>query len=248
MKTHDKSHNFQCGICKYVSKSRNELENHMKTHDKGHIFPCVKCKSVYKTNSELETHMKSHNDGPNDMSELQRAADSIEDGLKCNTCNKQCKDMNEIRRHRKAEHPSYKPCKNFPGQSAEDRCKFGDQCDWNHVELREGECICWTCGLIFTNNSDLTFHRKNVHKSTGPCKYFGLPGGCNKEDKDCQFMHAKGETRQPHVTKTQGFRQVQQNTAPPIMRTERESALVMLKEYMMHQQEMAQQFIMKLSQ
>ena len=41
--------------------------------------------------------------------DLQRAAASIEDGLKCNTCKKQFKDMNEIRKHRKAEHPPPPP-------------------------------------------------------------------------------------------------------------------------------------------
>ena len=41
--------------------------------------------------------------------DLQRAAASIEDGLKCNTCKKQFKDMNEIRKHRKAEHPPLPP-------------------------------------------------------------------------------------------------------------------------------------------
>ena len=116
------------------------------------------------------------------------------------------------------------------------------------MELREGESICWTCGLIFTSKSDLTLHRKNIHKSTGPCKYFGLPGGCSKEDEDCPFMHLVGQAQQAHATRPQVFLQGQQNPAPPNMRKERGSAMDLLKQYMMNQQEMAQKLIMKLSQ
>ena len=59
--------------------------------------------------------------------DLQRAAASIEDGLKCNTCKKQFKDMNEIRKHRKAEHPTppHKPCRNFPSTFEVPACKAG---------------------------------------------------------------------------------------------------------------------------
>ena len=102
--------------------------------------------------------------------------------------------MAEIRTHRKAEHPNYRPCKNYPGTSAEDRCKFGDRCDWPHLHLSPDSHICWTCGNIFTSQSDLSIHRKKVHKSTGPCKYYGQPGGCKRGDEGCHYLHIQTQS------------------------------------------------------
>ena len=172
------------------------------------LYSCDKCRSKFQTKETLSEHMRDHQNGLNNMSELQREAANIEQGLTCNTCKKHCKDMTEIRTHRKAAHPNYRPCKNYPGTSAEDRCKFGDRCDWPHLHLSGDSQICWTCGNIFSSKSDLAIHRKNIHKSTAPCKYYGLPGGCKRGDEGCHFMHIQPKSQsveenvEPHPTET----------------------------------------------
>ena len=61
-------------------------------------------------------------------------------------------------------------------------------------------------------------------------------------------MHVLGQAKEAHGTRPQVFLQGQQNPAPPIMMKERQTAMDLLKQYMVNQQEMAQQLIMKLSQ
>ena len=96
------------------------------------------------------------------------------------------------------------------GTSADDRCKFGDRCDWPHLHLSEDSHICWTCGNIYPSKSDLAIHRKNIHKNAGLCKYFGSPGGCKRGDEGCHYFHIKNQSHfdeaheaAPHSTQTQ---------------------------------------------
>ena len=241
---------YPCPLCNLVFKTKAELEMHMKTHNQLVQYACTYCEVTSRTKAEQETHMKTHQQGLDNMSELQRATADIEEGVKCNTCKKYLKDMGELRNHRKNEHIKYKPCRNFPGQSAEDRCKFGDRCDWKHSFRSADTPLCWTCGQIFTNKSDLTYHRKNEHNGTGPCKYNDLPGGCTRSDTDCHYLHIRSEsgTREAHITNSQDFQQGTSRKAPPNMRKEKESMLDILKNYMLQQQQMAQQVMTILSQ
>ena len=125
---------------------------------------------------------RDHSKGLDDMSDLQREAANIEPGLTCNTCKKKCKDMAEIRIHRKAEHPNYRPCRNYPGTSAEDRCKFGDKCDWPHLHLSEDSHICWSCGNIYPSKSDLAIHKEKHTQKHRPMQIledYPANGGTN---------------------------------------------------------------------
>ena len=234
---------YPCTLCNLVFKTKTELEMHVKAHSQVVQYTCTSCEVISRTKTEQENHMKTHQQGLDNMSELQRAAADIEEGVKCNTCKKHLKDMGELRNHRKTEHIKYKPCRNFPGTSPEDRCKWGDRCDWKHSFRSADTPLCWTCGQIFTNKSTLAYHRKNEHNGTGPCKYNDLPGGCIRSDSDCHYLHIQSEssTRETHVSKPQDFRQGPSNTAPPNLTQEKDSMLDIMKQYMMQQQQMAQQ-------
>ena len=210
------------------------------------------------------------------MSDLQQAAASITDGIPCKTCRQLFPTISEIRSHRKTEHPSYRPCRNFPGTSAEDRCKYGAQCNWKHIELSEGAHICWNCGNIFKSISDLNFHRKQIHNNMGPCKKLNKPGGCSRGEEYCLFKHetqvrpegaqadgahpqprrAQAHAAQPQsggaqTNEAQDFQQVPQNTAPPNSTTmnlsEKHSMMEMMRQFMLQQQTMTQQIMTMLS-
>ena len=75
-----------------------------------------------------------------------------------------------------------------------------------------------------------------------------LPGGCKRGDEECHFLHTEAKNEEAQGNIPQDFIQVPQNTAPPNLRKDRGPFLDMMKQYMMHQQQLAQQFMQKLCQ
>ena len=262
MKTH-KAAEYNCATCRSSFRTEVEMTNHIKTH-KPKEKNCATCRSGFPSEVEMTNHIKTHGEGLDNMSDLQRAAASINIGIPCKTCRKDFSSMAELRSHRKTEHPTFRPCRNFPGTSEEDRCKYGDQCDWKHIILSEGTHLCWNCGNKFPSIYNLNFHRKQTHDNMGLCKQFNLPGGCTRGEDYCQFRHviqtqperAQAMTAQPQLggaptNGAQDFQRVPQNTAPTNNKTmnhsEKRSIMEMMRPIMTQQQTMNQQIMTMLS-
>ena len=97
------------------------------------------------------------------MSPLQKVIQGeaeINPQITCKNCEQVFDEKNKLRKHMKDQHPSFKPCKNYP------ECSYGDQCDFYHIIMDENTLICWECGQIFSEKSALMMHRKTSHKTT----------------------------------------------------------------------------------
>ena len=70
----------------------------------------------------------------------------------CNICEKVFQNKNALTTHTKSDHPTFKPCRNFP-----DKCNFGENCNYNHIVLNANEDICWDCGELFSKKENLTW-------------------------------------------------------------------------------------------
>ena len=164
---------------------------------------CEVCRLNCNTNIRLKTHMKSHaQETIYDMSPLQQAIqpDSFKQdkptGITCNKCERIFTEKYQLRKHVKDQHPSFKPCKNFPGKSPGEACTYGEQCSFYHVTLPQNTEICWDCGKLFTEKPSLMHHRKTTHKSTQYCKKIKEPGGCHRSSETCWFSHSEPDVSQ----------------------------------------------------
>ena len=112
----------------------------------------------------------------------------------------------ELNTHMKEDHKSHKPCDYF----MEDRCDLDEECRFKHIKLKQGEQICYTCGLIFSSKKDLLNHIRELHGHT-ICHRF-LKNQCTF--RRCLFSHrntpvtnverTRDETRSPNL-QTQDF-------------------------------------------
>ena len=199
---------------KSTATSSNDVITEIKTKPDDDHTLCKMCKLRCGSKKKLETHMKSHKaDNTYDMSNLQDAIQmqsNISPALKCYKCEKVFKEKNELRKHIKSKHPSFKPCKNF---TAGKRCEFGARCDYHHVILAEGTFICWDCGHMFLDKKELMVHRKQAHGINIACKKF-LEGDCDRSAEACWYSHIQRET--PSVTvNPQDFPKLPQNKTKP---------------------------------
>ena len=197
---------------------------------------CHICKLRCTTNNKLRTHMKSHTrDETYDMSSLQNAIHTSKNTSKdtskdtsltisdhiqvlrnrCNKCKENFMEKHELRKHISAEHPTFKPCRNYKGPSDENSCSFGSKCDYNHIVVEEGTHICWECGQLFTRRGELMSHRKHTHGVSVICRKLREPGGCDRTNEECWYSHAK-QKQQPIETTEQDFPKLSQNKETPI--------------------------------
>lgn len=50
--------NYQCDKCPSISKTLNELRQHLKLHDQLAVFKCEFCQRKHKSKNDLDVHMK----------------------------------------------------------------------------------------------------------------------------------------------------------------------------------------------
>ena len=122
--------------------------------------------------------MKSHNqDNIYDMSSLQKVIDTQRDPVKaqesnktltCKHCQTLFENTHDLKTHIRSTHPTFKPCQNFNGKTKGDQCTYGDDCNYNHVILKEHNDICWDCGKICTEKPDLMNHSCLLYTSPSP--------------------------------------------------------------------------------
>ena len=194
-------------------KTTNGNKDDTITKSKDEHTLCNVCKLRCSSKKKLETHMKSHREEKRyDMSSLQDAIQIQSNPapkFNCNKCEEVFKEKNEMRKHIKEKHPSFKPCKNF---STGKRCDFGPRCDYHHVILAEGTFICWDCGHMFSDKNELMVHRK-THGGHTTCKRF-LEGQCDRSQETCWYSHSQQETTTTNIV-TEDFPKVPQNKAKP---------------------------------
>ena len=75
-----------------------------------------------------------------DMSSLQKAIKSPKSDdpiiisnreIKCKKCGKDTKDLEQLKKHLISDHKTYKPCKNFSINPAENKCSWREKCGYS---------------------------------------------------------------------------------------------------------------------
>ena len=109
----------------------HKMEKHMSDHEEDiddGTATCRICSYQTKSEDELKNHIL--------------IAHEI---YKCTQCDLTLKTKQDITKHMKENHWSYKPCNYY----LEDRCELELDCRYNHVKLKAGEQICYKCGKVF---------------------------------------------------------------------------------------------------
>ena len=166
--------------------------------------------------------MKSHRqDAIYDMSSLKEVIKTQEErgmtqenkiNFTCKKCEMTFESRVELRTHIRSKHPTFKPCKNFPG------CSYGENCDFNHITLKENTEICWECGQTFTEKLNLMNHRKTAHKTNQHCKKLKEIGGCPRSAETCWYSHDENNSTSSglNMNTLQDFPQAPQNKRRPL--------------------------------
>ena len=170
---------FTCTSCKQTFKSKDTLKTHTETHitkNEDGDWNCKNCS--YQTNSEY--NLKNHEQ--NARHEIWEETGIILDqpGIKCNLCQKEFPNENDIALHKRKDHKSYKPCRNLPN------CPYGSECKFNHQPISD-KFICYDCNEEFPRLKDLMAHRKNNH-TMNSCEKF-LRNECPFTNEACWFNH-----------------------------------------------------------
>ena len=101
------------------------------------MIMCTVCPQEFNKIDGLASHMESdHKNKINQSHDLNGGPT-----LKCIRCASNFTTKRELTTHIKKKHKSYKPCDYF----MESRCDLDDDCNFHHVNLAQGEQICYTC-------------------------------------------------------------------------------------------------------
>ena len=66
-------------------------------------------------------------------------------------------------------------------------CKYKEKCYYKHIQINEGQCLCFSCGEICENKTSLSTHIKTHHGNT-VCKNFQR-GACTFDNDTCFYSH-----------------------------------------------------------
>ena len=128
---------------------KEDLESHFATHSSEMLFQCELCPKSFRLKKHLKSHKKSHSDFAN--------------GFKCNICLKVfSSNRTSLSSHMNEAHNTVRFYK----------CEF---CNFSSprnstVKIHQGafhenvKFSCPRCSKIFSYQSDLTKHMKNIHK------------------------------------------------------------------------------------
>ena len=211
----DKKGKFKCNICNLIKDTKNKLITHMKNHDEDADWVCdggSETEEDCSFQSNGKPLLISHVNETGHKSRMLEIVDVRQEHIQntqekgemrkkqCPFCNETFTSQNQVTRHRKDIHPTFKPCRNI------DKCKFQSECFFSHELIPEGKFRCFQCGDDFNTRHDMMIHRKSEHiEDIKTCKEFVL-NQCDKETK-CWWKH---ETQLP------GFWQAPENLAPPV--------------------------------
>ena len=190
---------------------------------------CHICALRCTSKAKLKTHMQNHTGQEKiyNMSSLQNAIDtpkvtketheqdtSLPKSIKCWKCEKSAQTMDEMKKHMRKDHKTYRPCKNYSDKASDNRCSWNDKCEFSHVTLESGILQCWDCGLTFQNKNDLMIHRKMKHK-VPTCKNLKDGNVCDKPDEVCWYQHIINVEAQPSAQQDTGATNVARPAEKP---------------------------------
>ena len=196
-----------CPTCGEMFKNMDEKNIHMKMHVPRIIYNfstginnCNNCLDQFDTLEELKVHVDANH---KDKSQNQ-----------CKFCELKFQTKNDLRNHVTETHKTFKPCNKY----AINNCEYDDECRYQHITLRENQEICFKCGEIFSNKTEMMKHVKGKHGEI-PCTRFS-DGHCEYGSK-CLFKHVMKTTNQAThqvfrtVPLNPGSRQWQPNQPQP---------------------------------
>ena len=212
---------FKCNVCNLVQDTKNKLETHMVNHDDDADWTCdgdpetrEDCPFQINEKPLLISHVNEsgHASKMLNISNVENVPfptnqdtnntpneENTHIRIKCAFCNNTFNSKNQVARHRKDVHPSFKPCRNM------NQCQFQSECFFSHEPIPEGEFRCYMCGDNFKTMSEMMIHRKNNHsEDLKPCKKF-ITNQC-RNGSHCWWPHEN----QPSI-----FWQATENLAPP---------------------------------
>ena len=128
----------------------SELREHMKRHDAKIALKCNICNQELNSKSQIRNHMRQvHEILREDWNQIQSENSTVEERLdqrqetaniQCNFCESKFTNKYNMWQHRKENHQSHKPCRNFPN------CKYAGRSVYSHRILPEGKVRCYECG------------------------------------------------------------------------------------------------------
>ena len=126
--------NYVCKICKVERNTLSKLEKHMLNHNEDGDWFCEVC--AFQTNDIewLKDHMKEEAH-MFEIIQIQK--------VRCIFCDVMFKSKDDMKRHRKEIHKTFKPCRNPIA------CVFKEECIFNHDSIPEGMYRCFQCGKDF---------------------------------------------------------------------------------------------------
>ena len=170
---------YTCVLCKQIFKTKDTLKKHTETHnteDEDGDWNCKNCS--FQTNSE--SNLKNHEQTTGHKIWEETAIKVSQPSIKCNICQKEFPNENEIALHKRKDHKSFKPCRNLPN------CPYGSECKFNHQPTTD-KFICYDCGEEFPHLKNLMAHRKK-HHTMNSCEKF-LRNECPFTNEACWFNH-----------------------------------------------------------
>jgi len=134
--------NFSCYICQREYFTRSGLNHHLKqVHGNEKLVKCSKCDFIGKTRYDVETHHK---------------IDHVESSLKCDPCNQQFQNKQEVKKHIMDYHSSGRP---FNCTVCSHRSKSQSKLN---IHMRQHTLnkihSCEHCGQKFAFKNSLTKH------------------------------------------------------------------------------------------
>lgn len=78
---------------------------------------------------------------------------------KCKICDEKFISRSDLTSHLISMHPSHKPCRDFK----EGKCEY-KKCRYAHKVIKDGNCVCFQCGIEFTKKPSFIIHIKKEHK------------------------------------------------------------------------------------
>lgn len=213
---------FICEICGTECETKKELIEHNNVHKLINDLTCKICAREVTSKNQLRNHMrKEHRTLREDWQEIDSEEIPLEAShnqiirianIKCKFCEEQFSTNNEMWEHRKQDHPSHKPCINFPN------CDFAGRCAYSHIQIPEGMVRCFECGKDFKSYKEMMIHRKSVHNDGTVCRKF-IQNQCNRPSNQCWFSHEisnQAQTNQISQNRqTQDFQPRTQTQLPP---------------------------------
>ncbi|MDP0590179.1 MAG: C2H2-type zinc finger protein [Candidatus Endonucleobacter bathymodioli] len=146
MHTHTKEKNYGCNMCEKAFRTKDELQQHLKYHTGELAYECDVCGIKFLSKSSLHSHLKIH---------------TGEKPYACHVCGMKFITKSQLNRHLKLHTRE----KNYGCNMCEKAFRRNDALQ-QHLKSHTGEkpYECSMCAKKFTTKSNLTLHKRRVHK------------------------------------------------------------------------------------